>query len=203
MVKLTKIYTKSGDDGWTMLGDGKRVAKTHPRVIAYGTVDEANATIGVAAAACGDLADIGADLVALLRRVQNELFDVGADLCTPIASEEEHGKRLRVQESQTLGLEAAIDAYNAKLEPLSSFVLPGGSAASAALHVARTTVRRAERFSVQLAESEPDTVNAEAVRYLNRLSDLLFVLARVANDWGNDDLLWKPGGTREDGGERG
>lgn len=200
MVKLTKIYTKSGDRGTTVLGSGTRVAKTHQRVVAYGTVDEANATIGVALAACrADGALSASDREALascLAEIQNDLFDVGADLCTPVSESEEDGARLRVSEQQTARLEATIDRHNADLEDLTSFVLPGGTPAAAALHVARTVVRRAERLTVGLAESEPDSVSAEAVRYLNRLSDLLFVLARWANRGAGGDVLWVPGQNR-------
>jgi cob(I)alamin adenosyltransferase len=197
MVKLTKIYTKSGDRGTTVLGNGRRVAKTHIRVEAYGTVDEANATLGTAILACrgeggGELAEVAA----ILERIQHDLFDVGADLCTPLDADEEAGTRLRVEAGQTERLEKTIDRYNALLEPLTSFVLPGGTPAASALHVARTTVRRAERLVVALAENEPDTVNDESVRYLNRLSDLLFVLGRIANDRGRSDVLWVPGKTR-------
>ncbi len=209
MVRLTKIYTKTGDSGTTGLGNGVRVSKTHLRVEAYGTVDEANAAIGVAIVALGGATGAGSAgtpatagpaawgvLADLLQRVQHDLFDVGADLATPIGPDETPGQRLRVQEEQTTALERAIDRFNADLAPLNSFVLPGGTGAAAALHVARTVVRRAERLTVALAESEPDTMNAEAVRYLNRLSDLLFVLARVANANGAADILWVPGKNR-------
>lgn len=198
MVKLTKIYTKSGDGGATSLGNGRRVAKTHLRVEAYGTVDEANAAIGVAVVALREHPG-GDTLRADLEAIQHDLFDVGADLCTPVDTDEEEGARLRIQTAQTERLERSIDGYNAGLAPLSSFVLPGGSAAAAALHVARTVTRRAERLTVALAESEPDAVNDEAVKYLNRLSDLLFVMSRVANDNGRADVLWQPGKTRGDG----
>ncbi|MEM7755379.1 MAG: cob(I)yrinic acid a,c-diamide adenosyltransferase [Planctomycetota bacterium] len=197
MVKLTKIYTKSGDKGTTVLGNGRRVAKTHLRVEAYGTVDEANAAIGVAIVAAKASDGVMAQVARDLELVQHDLFDVGADLCTPVEADEEDGAKLRVTEAQTSRLEHTIDRYNADLEPLTSFVLPGGTAASAALHVGRTTVRRAERLTVQLAESEPDSVSEEAVRYLNRLSDLLFVLGRIANDGGKADVLWQPGKTRD------
>ncbi|MEO1512964.1 MAG: cob(I)yrinic acid a,c-diamide adenosyltransferase, partial [Planctomycetota bacterium] len=189
MVKLTKIYTKSGDRGTTALGSGARVAKTHQRVVAYGTVDEANAAIGQARCLAEGVAS-HPPMFDVLTAVQHDLFDVGADLSTPVGADEEDGARLRVQEHQTLALESWIDAYNAPLEPLTSFVLPGGSPLAAALHVARTIVRRAERLTVGLAEHEPDSVNAEAVRYLNRLSDLMFVMARAANDNGATDVLW-------------
>ena len=184
MVKLTKIYTRGGDGGETSLGDGARVAKHAPRVEAYGTVDEANAAIGLARLCTGGEAD------AILGRVQNDLFDLGADLCRP--QDGARGKSaLRLSADQVKRLESEIDALNAHLEALESFVLPGGSAASAHLHHARTVTRRAERLAVALAEAEP--VNAEAIRYLNRLSDLLFVLARHCNAKGRDDVLWTPG----------
>lgn len=198
MVKLTRIYTRTGDDGTTGLGTGARVAKTDPRVEAYGSVDEANAAVGGAVNACA--APGGPAMLArmadLLRGIQHDLFDVGADLCVPIAAGEEAGSRLRVVPDQTRRLEKAIDEYNRPLSTLTSFVLPGGSAASAALHVARTVVRRAERDTVALRAREAAATNPETVKYLNRLSDLLFVLARAANDGGKGDVLWKPGANR-------
>lgn len=190
MVKLTKIYTKTGDGGETGLGDGSRVAKTDPRVEAYGTVDEANAAIGVAVVACGD-----ETMRRLLVLVQNDLFDVGADLCTPVKPGEHVGDALRVTGSQTERLEAEIDRVNAGLGTLTSFVLPGGTELAAHLHVARTVVRRAERRVIEFAESAEGAAAEEPIRYLNRLSDLLFVLARAAN--GGDDVLWVPGGSRD------
>jgi len=203
MVKLTKIYTRSGDDGTTGLGTGSRVLKTSVRVEAYGSVDEANASLGVAVCACegqdgttGALGRIGTTL----RRCQNDLFDVGADLCTPIEEGEAVGARLRVTPEQTKALEAEIDDLNARLGALTSFVLPGGTPAGAALHVARTQARRAERAVVALAQVEADTTNPETVRYVNRLSDLLFVMARVANDDGAADVLWVPGQGQAQGG---
>jgi cob(I)alamin adenosyltransferase len=197
MVKLNRIYTKTGDDGTTGLGDGSRVPKTNPRVEAYGTVDEANALIGVAVLQAGPM-PVHAKIGELLRSVQHDLFDVGADLCVPIRPDEAASKapRLRVTPEQTARLERAIDEYNARLKPLTSFVLPGGSALAAALHVARTGVRRAERCTVALFTAEPAATSEEAVRYLNRLSDLLFVLARVANEDGAADVLWVPGANR-------
>ncbi len=199
MVKLTRIYTRGGDGGQTSLGDGARVAKHDPRVAAYGTVDEANATIGLAR-----LHTEGA-LDAMLGRVQNDLFDLGADLCRPGSdsgddpgSDSGGGERrrsaLRVSAAQVARLEAEIDEINAHLAPLDSFLLPGGTPAAAALHLARTVSRRAEREITALAEAE--TLNPEAVRYINRLSDLLFVLARHANDDGAQDVLWEPGRNR-------
>lgn len=189
MVKLNVIYTKTGDDGTTGLVRGPRRPKYDLRVEAYGTVDEANATIGQARLHTGSMPKI--DM--LLSRIQNDLFDVGSDLATPGADEADPPyPSLRVRPVQTLFLEKQIDHYNADIEPLKSFVLPGGTALAASLHVARTVTRRAERITVELAAAEPDT-NAEAVRYLNRLSDLLFVLSRVANANGTRDVLWVPG----------
>jgi cob(I)alamin adenosyltransferase len=183
MVFLSRIYTKTGDRGDTGLGDGSRVPKDHPRVTAYGSVDELNALLGVAILHVDDQ-----EMAALLRGVQNDLFDVGADLCVP---EKPGDTRLRVRPEQSAWLEQAIDRYNERLQPLKSFVLPGGSAAASWCHLARTVCRRAERDVVTLMHAE--TVNAEVVIYLNRLSDLLFVLARVCNNDGKDDVLWVPG----------
>lgn len=194
MVKLTKIYTRSGDSGTTGLGNGLRVKKTDLRVEAYGTVDEANASVGVAVVAAADAGD--GVIRGVLESVQHDLFDVGADLCTPVEDGEEAGSRLRIQASQTERLERLIDEHNAGLEPLRSFVLPGGSGLAAALHVARTVTRRAERLTVALLGVDGAGVNPETVRYLNRLSDLLFVLSRVANKRGEGDVLWQPGHTR-------
>ncbi|MEM7025580.1 MAG: cob(I)yrinic acid a,c-diamide adenosyltransferase [Pseudomonadota bacterium] len=187
MVRLTKIYTRGGDGGQTSLGDGRRVAKHDLRVAAYGTVDEANAAIGIARLHAQGDAD------AMLARIQNDLFDLGADLCRPEA-DAEGGASLRVQPSQVERLEQEIDELNASLKPLDSFVLPGGTPVSAHLHLARTTARRAERLTTQLATEEP--VNASALHYLNRLSDHLFVLARWCNDHGAADVLWVPGANR-------
>jgi cob(I)alamin adenosyltransferase len=187
MVVLSRIYTKGGDQGKTSLGDGTRVAKHTARVSAYGTVDEANATIGLAR----QLTDGEGD--AMLGRIQNDLFDLGADLCRP-GHDFDDPKALRVRESQVLRLEREIDAMNAELQPLTSFVLPGGTAAAAALHLARTVTRRAERLVVELAEAE--AVNPAAIRYLNRLSDHLFVMSRWLNDGGSRDVLWVPGANR-------
>jgi cob(I)alamin adenosyltransferase len=198
LVKLNRIYTKTGDTGSTGLGDGKRVRKDDPRVEAYGTVDEANAALGVALAlaAAAPPGSATARLADLLRSIQHDLFDVGADLCCPITKDEAPGKRLRVSAQQTARLERAIDQYNEHLAPLTSFVLPGGSPLAAALHVARTVTRRAERLTVTLHETDKPTTNPETIKYLNRLSDLLFVLARVANDNGAGDVLWVPGANR-------
>jgi cob(I)alamin adenosyltransferase len=185
MVYLSRIYTKSGDRGDTALGDGTRVPKDHPRVAAYGSVDEVNAILGLLLAHHPDLAD--ADL---LRGIQNDLFDVGADLCVPQPPDEKPGARLRIQEQQVQRLEQAIDRLNAGLQPLTSFVLPGGQRSAAWCHQARTVCRRAEREVVTLMLSEP--VNPQVLIYLNRLSDLLFVLARVLNRaGGSDDVLWR------------
>jgi len=188
MVKLTRIYTRGGDKGKTSLGDGSRVAKQSLRVEAYGTVDEANAAIGLAR-----LHSAG-DEDAMLARIQNDLFDLGADFCTPEGGSRGAGA-LRIVAAQVKRLESEIDAMNAELAPLTSFVLPGGSPASAYLHLARTVTRRAERLACALAVEE--TVNPEAIKYLNRLSDHLFVLSRHLNDNGARDVLWQPGLTRD------
>jgi len=190
MVYLSRIYTKTGDRGDTALGDGSRVPKDHPRVTAYGSVDELNALLGLLLAQHPDQPE-----AALLRDVQNDLFDVGADLCVPSSAEEKPGQRLRVRPEQAVRLEQAIDRLNAGLKPLTSFVLPGGTPTSAWCHVARTVCRRAERDVVTLTHAEP--VNPEAIVYLNRLSDLLFVLARVYNNHGAGDVLWQPGKTQQ------
>lgn len=202
MVKLNRIYTKTGDDGTTGLGDGSRVAKFDLRVEAYGTVDEANATIGLVRLhlagqdpARQDQAK-QAELDAMLARIQNDLFDLGADLCTP-----DHGRKLeweplRIVETQVERLEAEIDAMNARLKPLKSFVLPGGSPAAAYLHLARTVTRRAERLMAELAAKPGEKVGEPAQKYINRLSDLLFVVSRIANGNGEKDVLWVPGLTR-------
>jgi cob(I)alamin adenosyltransferase len=192
MVFLSRIYTKSGDKGETGLGDGTRVPKDAARVAAYGAVDELNAALGLVAAYCPDCPE-----AAFLRGIQNDLFDVGADLCVPLAEGEEPGKSLRVTAAQVERLEKAIDRLNEGLEPLRSFILPGGTLAAGWLHLARTVCRRAERAVVTLMRSEK--VNPEVLVYLNRLSDFLFVLARVANDGGKADVLWVPGAGRKDG----
>jgi cob(I)alamin adenosyltransferase len=184
-MKLDKIYTRTGDEGKTSLGDGSRLPKFHARVTAYGSIDEANSVIGVAA-----LHIENPDVLSILRHIQNDLFDVGADLCAP---ERAGGgpARLRITDEQVTRIENQIDRFNANLEPLNSFVLPGGSAASTYLHLARTVTRRAERDVVRLSADEP--VNPAALRYVNRLSDLLFVLARFLNDKGKNDVRWQPG----------
>lgn len=193
MVKLNKIYTRTGDGGQTGLGDGSRVPKHAVRVSAYGDVDEANAAIGLAITSL-DADENKSDLRSILLRVQNDLFDVGADLCVPETDDEEPGAALRVTEAQATALEHDIDRLNEHLAPLTSFVLPSGSALSAHLHYARTVTRRAERSMTSLSDSE--TVNLDALKYVNRLSDLLFVMARVANNNGEDDVLWTPGANR-------
>lgn len=194
MVTLSKIYTRGGDSGQTSLGSGDRVAKHDLRVAAYGTVDEANSVIGLArlhTTSGGGNADAEAD--AMLGRVQNDLFDLGADLCTPEGGARSEGA-LRIQASQVDRLEQEIDAMNGDLEPLTSFILPGGRPAAAHLHHARTVARRAERLITELATAED--VNPAAVKYINRLSDHLFVLARRLNDGGRADVLWVPGANR-------
>lgn len=182
MVRINKVYTRTGDDGSTGLGDGSRRSKADLRVAAVGDLDEANAVIGLARREADPVLD------AVLARIQNDLFDLGADLCTPGTG------GLRIVDSQVEALEAAIDAATAMLTPLRSFILPGGSGASSWLHLARTVVRRAERGAVALNAAEP--LNQAALRYLNRLSDLLFVLGRQHNDGGEADVLWVPGANR-------
>ncbi|AKU17507.1 cob(I)yrinic acid a,c-diamide adenosyltransferase [Luteipulveratus mongoliensis] len=202
MVNLTRIYTRTGDDGTTTLGDFSRTSKTDPRLVAYADTDEANSAIGVALA-CGDLPE---DVRQVLTRVQNDLFDVGADLCNPLVADPEHPP-LRVLQPWIEELERACDHYNEQLEPLRSFILPGGTPGAAHLHVARTVVRRAERSAWEAVEAYGDVegaagsargsggVNLLTAKYLNRLSDLLFILARVAN-LADGDVQWTPGGER-------
>jgi cob(I)alamin adenosyltransferase len=187
MIYLSRIYTKSGDQGETGLGDGSRVSKNSIRVTAYGEVDELNAVLGILLT----LPELPER--AILLSIQNDLFDLGADLCVPKPETEEPGKALRITEGQVTRLEQAIDRLNENLQPLRSFVLPGGSPASAYLHLARTVCRRAERAVVPLLSE----INPFAFQYLNRLSDLLFVMGRVANDDGKRDVLWVPGQSRE------
>ena len=187
-VVLSKIYTKTGDDGTTALGDMSRTRKTDPRLTAYADVEEANAAIGVALATGG----LPEDVTAVLSRVQNELFDVGADLCTPVA-DNPAVPPLRVEEPYVAWLEEQCDRFNAELKPLRSFILPGGAPVTAFLHLARTIVRRAERSTWAALEAHDD-VNPLTAKYLNRLSDLMFILCRVAS--AGDEILWKPGGTR-------
>ncbi len=187
MVTLNRIYTKTGDKGETALGDGTRVPKSALRIAAYGTVDEANAAIGIARLYAGG------DFDAMLGRIQNDLFDLGADLCVP-EDGRRGGERLRISPAQVTRLETEIDKMNAELKPLASFVLPGGTPGAAYLHLARTITRRAERLMTELAQSE--SVSAAALQYANRLSDHLFVASRYANDGGNGDVLWVPGENR-------
>ncbi len=192
MVSLNRIYTRTGDGGSTRLATGAPVSKASLRVEAYGGVDETNAFLGVARQhTAGD-----PELDAMLERIQNDLFDLGADLATPEQHEKPAWEPLRIVESQVERLEHEIDRLNGELSPLTSFVLPAGSPASAALHVARTVCRRAERAVVQLSETDGEVVGQPALKYINRLSDLLFVAARWANDKGAADVLWKPGATR-------
>ncbi len=194
MVNLTRIYTRTGDDGTTALGDMSRTSKTDPRLVAFADVDETNSSVGVALA----LGGLPADVADLLRSVQNDLFDVGADLCTPVRPDPAHAP-LRVTDEYVTRLEEACDEYNARLEKLRSFVLPGGSAGAALLHVSRTVARRAERATWTALAVHGDTMNPLTARYLNRLSDLLFILARVANTTelgGTGAVLWQPGGGR-------
>ncbi|MFZ4510207.1 MAG: cob(I)yrinic acid a,c-diamide adenosyltransferase [Candidatus Nanopelagicales bacterium] len=191
MVNLTRIYTRTGDDGTTSLGDMSRTTKTDLRLEAYADVDEANSSIGVAIASGG----LNADIVELLTGVQNDLFDVGADLCTPIIPEPEYPP-LRITPEYVDRLEAACDVYNARLEPLRSFILPGGTLGAAQLHVARTVTRRAERATWRAIEEYGESINPLTALYLNRLSDLLFILARCANLGIGGDVLWQPGGGR-------
>ncbi len=186
MVYLNRIYTRAGDDGTTGLGSGNRVPKTHPRIVAYGGVDELNSVLGLALNS--KLPDWIADH---LRKIQNDLFDLGADLCVPETSEEPAASPLRAAASQTERLEHWIDQANERLKSLTSFILPGGTPAAASLHQARTVCRRVEIEVWKLAEFE--SINPQVLMYLNRLSDLLFVLARVCNDDGASDILWKPG----------
>jgi cob(I)alamin adenosyltransferase len=189
MVHLSRIYTRTGDDGTTGLGDGSRRAKHDLRIAAYGTVDETSSALGVVLVQPG----VAPELATRLRELQNDLFDVGSDLCVP----GEAGAKLRILPAYTAKLEGWIDAANAALEPLRSFVLPGGTPLAAHLHVARTVCRRAERLVSELVAAEAGAVTPEVLRYLNRLSDLLFVLARVANDGGRGDALWKPGASQQ------
>ncbi len=191
MVRLNRIYTRTGDDGTTMLADGSRVAKTDARVAAMGAVDETNAAIGIARLHLGPGA-----VTDTLAQVQNDLFDVGADIATPLADNEGE-TALRVTEARVEWIEATIDGFNQDLAPLTSFVLPGGTPASAHLHLARTIARRAETTAWRLKENGTD-LNGAMLAYLNRLSDLLFVLSRWANDRGAADILWVPGGQRGD-----
>ncbi|WP_424957603.1 cob(I)yrinic acid a,c-diamide adenosyltransferase [Hyphomicrobium sp. 1Nfss2.1] len=193
MVVLSKIYTRTGDKGTTALGSGERVPKHALRISAYGTVDETNSSVGMARVHLG-AGHPGLD--AKLLRVQNDLFDLGADLCVPDRGEKLEYEPLRMSDAQVQRLEAEIDEMNTELKPLRSFVLPGGSPAAAALHVARTVSRRAERLMVELSEDPSEPVSAEALKYINRLSDFLFVASRYVNDRGRSDVLWVPGQNR-------
>ena len=192
MVRLTRIYTRTGDGGDTSLATGERTRKSDLRVEAYGAVDETNACLGLVRLHTGG----DKILDAMLARVQNELFDLGADLATPARGVKQGASALRIIDSQVVRLEAEIDLLNGALSPLTSFVLPGGSAASAALHQARTVCRRAERLLVALMDKPDEEISGAALRYLNRLSDLLFTAARWANGKGKGDVLWTPGSTR-------
>jgi cob(I)alamin adenosyltransferase len=194
MVVLNRIYTRTGDDGTTALGNGERRPKYDLRIAAYGTVDETNAAIGVVRLHLAD----APGLDAMLGLIQNDLFDLGADLCLPRQPEEKAGAVLRVAPSQVQAIEHAIDALNERLHPLRSFVLPGGSAPAAALHQARAICRRAERAMVALAAIEGEEVGEPALAYINRLSDYLFVAARAANDFGRSDILWTPGANQSE-----
>ena len=191
-VNLTRIYTRTGDDGSTRLGDMSKTSKTDPRLIAYADTDEANSSIGVAIA----LGQLDAEVAATLTRIQNELFDVGADLCNPVVENPEFPP-LRVEQADIDRLERDCDRYNEDLEKLRSFILPGGTPGSALLHVSRTVVRRAERSAWTAIDVHGDSVNALTAKYLNRLSDLLFILARYANKSAGGDVLWVPGGSRQ------
>jgi cob(I)alamin adenosyltransferase len=191
LVVLNRIYTKTGDDGTTALGSGERRLKSDLRIEVYGTVDETNATIGLARLHLESEPEVNA----VMGRVQNDLFDLGADFAVP-EDENSPKERLRVAEAQVTRLEAEIDRLNASLKPLRSFVLPGGAASAAYLHLARTVCRRAERLAVALSQEQAEKVNPSAIRYLNRLSDLLFVAARYVNGRGERDVLWVPGANR-------
>jgi cob(I)alamin adenosyltransferase len=193
MVVLTKIYTRTGDDGTTALGDGTRLPKYDLRVVAYGTVDETNAALGLVRNA---LTPDDAVLDATVMRIQNDLFDLGADLCVPDRGKELPYEPLRITPAQVDWIESEIDRMNAELRPLASFVLPGGTPATAALHLARTVCRRAERHIVELAMTEGEPVSEAVLKYMNRLSDLLFVASRYANGKGSGDVLWQPGQNR-------
>jgi len=191
MIVLSKIYTRSGDDGTTGLGSGRRVKKYDLRVECYGTLDETNAAVGLSRLHTRD----SAVLDEMLARIQNDLFDLGADVCFPDDTKDERG-RLQVTDTQVKRLEAEIDALNSELQPLRSFVLPGGTQAAAFLHLARTISRRAERLMVALAARPEEPIGDAAIRYINRLSDFLFVAARFANDKGKADVIWVPGKNR-------
>lgn len=192
MVKLNKIYTRTGDDGTTGLVAGERRPKYDLRIEAYGTIDETNAVIGMARLHTASMSELDA----MLMRIQNDCFDLGADLATPDTGEKPEYEPLRIVDAQVDRIEADIDTLNADLEPLRSFVLPGGSEAAAYLHLARTVARRGERLIVELADQKDESVNSAATRFVNRLSDFLFVAARWVNDKGRADVLWVPGKNR-------
>ncbi|MBW8282351.1 MAG: cob(I)yrinic acid a,c-diamide adenosyltransferase [Rhizobium sp.] len=192
MVRLNKIYTRTGDDGTTALVTGPRRLKHDLRVDAYGTIDETNSAIGMARLHTSDMTELDA----MLMRIQNDLFDLGADLAAPETGETLSYEPLRVIEAQVTRIEGEIDQLNANLDPLRSFILPGGSPAAAHLHLARTVARRAERIMVELSRFEGETIDEPALKYINRLSDFLFVAARFANDGGKADILWVPGKNR-------
>ncbi len=192
MVVLNRIYTRTGDDGTTALGTGERRKKYDLRIACYGTIDELNSAIGIVRLESAASTQIDA----MMARIQNDLFDLGADLCSPDDGKRAQATRLTVTDEQVARLERAIDELNGDLAPLRSFVLPGGTALAAHLHLARTICRRAERLMVELADQPDETVSATAIRYVNRLSDLLFVAARHANDKGTRDVLWAPGANR-------
>jgi cob(I)alamin adenosyltransferase len=191
-VNLTRIYTRTGDDGSTRLGDMSKTSKTDPRLVAYADTDEANSSIGVAIA----LGQLDSEVAATLTRIQNELFDVGADLCNPVVAEPEYPP-LRVEQADIDRLERDCDRYNSELENLRSFILPGGTPGSALLHVSRTVVRRAERSAWAALDTHGEAMNVLTAKYLNRLSDLLFILARYANKGAGGDVQWVPGGSRQ------
>ncbi len=193
MVKLNKIYTRTGDAGTTALGDGQRVPKHSLRIAAFGTIDETNAAIGVARLG---LSETHPEVDAMLSRIQNDLFDLGADLCVPASDKKVSGEALSISDAQVDRVESEIDQLNASLQPLKSFVLPGGSTAAAHLHVARTVCRRAERLIVELAGDPDETVCDACLKYVNRLSDFLFVASRYVNNKGKSDTLWVPGQNR-------
>ena len=192
MVKLNKIYTRTGDDGTTGLGTGDRVKKYNLRIEAYGTVDETNAVVGLARHFLQSEPE-NKDIDSLLATIQNDLFDLGADLCVPDTGKDLGYQPLRISENQVTRIEEEIDRLNSELSPLNSFILPGGSGSAAALHMARTVSRRAERIIVELAEDKNENVSDTAIKYINRLSDLFFVCCRFVNKKGEQDILWEPG----------
>ena len=193
MVVLNKIYTRTGDDGTTALGTGYRISKCNLRITTFGTVDEANAAIGLAITQLDLNIDDHCDIRDRLKRIQNDLFDLGADLCVPEGDSKPDYTPLRVTSSQVERLEHKIDTLNKHLKPLRSFILPGGCPAAASLHIARTITRRAERAMVELADQNGEIVNKDALHYINRLSDFLFIAGRYVNNRGKDDILWTPG----------